>query len=79
MYKLENKQEVEKFDFIEDSYTRGRDLLTVLVKSNADPDIPESQKLSDTEVLAREHFQSTMVQLMLTELYRGTNIPYRRT
>lgn len=32
----------------------GRDLLTSLVKANADPDVPESQKLSDEEVLSRE-------------------------
>ena len=31
----------------------GRDLLTLLIKANMATDIPESQRLSDDEVLAR--------------------------
>ena len=31
----------------------GRDLLTLLIKANMATDIPESQRLSDEEVLAR--------------------------
>ena len=32
----------------------GRDLLTALVKSNMDTEVPESQRMSDRDVLARE-------------------------
>lgn len=32
----------------------GRDLLTALVKSNMDTEIPEAQRMSDRDVLARE-------------------------
>ena len=33
---------------------QGRDLLTVLLKANMADDIPESQRLTDEEVLARK-------------------------
>lgn len=33
---------------------QGRDLLTLLIKGNMATDIPESQRLTDDEVLARE-------------------------
>ncbi len=32
----------------------GRDLLTLLIKANMSTDIPESQRLSDEDVLARK-------------------------
>lgn len=32
---------------------KGRDLLTALVKANADPSIPNDQRLSDDEVLSQ--------------------------
>ncbi len=32
----------------------GRDLLTLLIKANMATDIPDSQRLTDEEVLARE-------------------------
>lgn len=32
----------------------GRDLLTLLIKANMASDIPENQRLSDEEVIARE-------------------------
>lgn len=35
---------------------RGRDLLSLLIKANMATDVPESQKLSDDDVLAREYF-----------------------
>jgi hypothetical protein len=38
---------------IEKSITQGRDLLTLLVKANMATDIPENQRLSDNDVLAR--------------------------
>lgn len=34
----------------------GRDLLTLLIKANMATDVPESQRLTDEEVLAREWF-----------------------
>ncbi len=33
----------------------GRDLLTLLIKANMATDIPDSQRLTDEEVLAREY------------------------
>ena len=33
---------------------QGRDLLSLLIKANMATDIPESQRLSDEDVLARE-------------------------
>ena len=37
-----------------DSYaTQGKDLLSVLINANMDADVPESQRLSDDDVLAR--------------------------
>ena len=33
----------------------GRDLLTLLIKANMASDIPESQRMTDDEVLARKH------------------------
>jgi hypothetical protein len=38
---------------IEQNSLHGRDLLSLLVKANMDTDIPESQKMSDEDVLAR--------------------------
>ena len=38
---------------IEKSSLHGRDLLSLLVRANMDTDIPESQKMSDEDVLAR--------------------------
>lgn len=34
--------------------TGGRDLLSVLVKANTDPNLPEDKRLSDEDVLGRE-------------------------
>ena len=36
---------------------RSRDLLTLLLKANMATDIPENQRLSDEDVLGREHRQ----------------------
>ena len=41
---------------IEKNSLRGRDLLSLLVKANMATDIPESQRLSDEDVLARAFF-----------------------
>ena len=38
---------------IEKSSLRGRDLLSLLVKANMATDLPESQRMSDEDVLAR--------------------------
>lgn len=46
--KSSEKQNVERKD------VQGRDLLSLLIKSNMAVDIPENQRLSDDEVLARQ-------------------------
>lgn len=48
---------------LEKSDVQGRDLLTLLIKANMATDIPESQRLTDDEVLAREfsHFLSACI------------------
>ena len=42
------KRGVKRYDL------QGRDLLSLLIKANMATDIPESQRLSDEDVLARE-------------------------
>lgn len=37
-----------------DNESTGRDLLTLLIKANLATDVPESQRLSDEEVIARK-------------------------
>ena len=44
---------VEKGGTIEKSSLQGRDLLTLLVRANMATDIPENQRISDEDVLAR--------------------------
>lgn len=39
---------------VEKKDVHGRDLLTLLIKANMATDIPESQRLTDEEVLARK-------------------------
>ncbi len=46
--KSSERQDVERKD------VQGRDLLSLLIKSNMAVDIPENQRLSDEEVLARQ-------------------------
>lgn len=41
-----------------------RDLLSILVRANAMPDIPESQRLLDKDVLAREGLQMLLLQVI---------------
>ncbi len=41
-------------DGVERKDVHGRDLLTLLIKANMASDIPESQRLTDDEVLARK-------------------------
>ena len=44
----------EKKDVEKDSDNLfGNDLLSVLIKANMDPDIPESQRMNDEDVLSR--------------------------
>ena len=47
-------QEKEKYS----ADSRARDLLTLLLKANMAIDIPDSQKLSDEDVLARKYYPS---------------------
>lgn len=57
----------------------GRDLLTLLIKANMATDVPESQRLSDEEVLAREYKVSVHL-LQITQLpNRGSDVHRRRT
>lgn len=44
----------EESGSVERKDVHGRDLLTLLIKANMASDIPEDQRLSDDEVLARE-------------------------
>lgn len=44
---------VEKGGAIEKSSLQGRDLLSLLVRANMATDIPESQRITDEDVLAR--------------------------
>lgn len=43
----------EKTTGVEKKDVQGRDLLTLLIKANMATDIPESQRLSDEDVLAQ--------------------------
>lgn len=44
-----DKQDIEK----DSDSLIGHDLLSVLIKANMDPDIPESQRMVDEDVLSR--------------------------
>ncbi len=45
----------KNFDLSKDDHdTENRDLLTLLMRANMGTDIPESQRLSDEDVIARE-------------------------
>lgn len=48
-----SSHEVEKGGSIEKSSLQGRDLLSLLVRANMATDIPESQRISDVDVLAQ--------------------------
>ena len=48
-----SSHDVEKGSTIEKSSLQGRDLLTLLVRANMATDIPENQRISDEDVLAR--------------------------
>ena len=47
------KEKEAAFDGIERRDLRSRDLLTLLIKANMATDIPDNQRLTDEEVLAR--------------------------
>ncbi|KAH9910538.1 cytochrome P450 [Epithele typhae] len=51
----EGKMGEAKLDGFDGPDLRGRDILTLLLKANMATDIPESQRLSDEDVLAREY------------------------
>ncbi len=53
MYKALEKKGEECMSPTERNYSKGRDLLSALVKANADPAVPNDQRLSDDEVLSR--------------------------
>jgi hypothetical protein len=59
---------------------RGRDLLSLLVRANTAKDVPENQRLSENEVLARMSllgWESTSIKN--SQLLRGANVPGCRT
>ena len=51
--RAEKNEQGKSFDRIERRDLQSRDLLTLLIKANMASDIPESQRLSDEDVLAR--------------------------
>ena len=55
---------------------QGRDLLTLLIKANMATDIPENQRLTDEEVLAREfrYHYSLMWNMSNTVVFRGSDV-----
>lgn len=57
---------------VERKDVQGRDLLTLLMKANMATDIPDNQRLSDEDVLAREYLRIDMGGMMLTILRRGS-------
>ncbi len=54
---------------------QGRDLLTLLIKANMATDIPENQRLTDEEVLARECPPRLPIELLSCRIHnRGSNV-----
>ena len=53
--RAEKSEQEKPFDGVERRDLRSRDLLTLLLKANMATDIPESQRLSDEDVLARAY------------------------
>lgn len=53
---------VEEGGLIEKSSLQGRDLLSLLVRANMATDIPESQRISDEDVLARMYHLESCIQ-----------------
>ncbi len=52
---------------------RARDLLSLLVRANTDDDLPESQRMSDTDVLARTSL-SCGILYQLRDCHRGSDL-----
>ncbi len=59
---------------VERKDVQGRDLLTLLMKANMATDIPDNQRLSDEDVLARESSRTIMENHLLTLLHRGSDV-----
>lgn len=55
---------------------RGRDLLSLLVRSNTSPDIPQQMRLSDADVMARK-CKISFNMLSVDIFDRNPYIPYR--
>jgi hypothetical protein len=59
----------------------GHDLLSLLIKSNIAADMPESMRMSDSEILSRKRFfpflniVSRPGVTVTTYVFRGTHIP----
>lgn len=57
---------------------RSRDLLTLLLKANLNPDLPENQRLSDEDVIARESLPSpNRLQSVNSNIFRDTHVHAR--
>jgi hypothetical protein len=50
---IETKTDLKKSGRVDKDSLKARDLLTILVRANMATDIPEHQRMSDTDVLAR--------------------------
>jgi hypothetical protein len=62
---------------------RRRDLLTLLMKANMSPQVPEHQRMSEKDVLAREYLfvSSSFCQGLMDGItcIRGSDVPCRWT
>ena len=76
----QRKAELLSTGSVEKKDVQGRDLLTLLLKANMATDIPEDQRLTDEEVLARasDHIPQIPSLTNPTAQFRGPNIPRRR-
>jgi cytochrome P450 len=53
----------------------GRDLLSVLIKANMASDLPDNQRLSDDEVIAREFLYQRLPRLYSHCTYAASEVP----
>ena len=58
---------------VHQKFGKERDLLSLLTRANMDPDLPESQRMSDEDVLSRLYFPSPPVFILPS--HRNTYVP----
>jgi hypothetical protein len=56
-----------------------RDLVSVLVKANMSPSLPESQRLTHAEVIARKPYSMLTPRMWRVYMRRDPDLPCRRT